>query len=225
MVDYIRARSNEQKAERLAQIKAALEHQFATRPYHEITLTTLADELGWSRTNLYKYVSTKEEVFLAVAGDKRDAFMGAIMAALPAGCGFDNDTIATVWAGIAAAHYDYFRYSDLLFSVIETNVGIEKLREFKRGYYEMLGSFSEQLSGVLHIAPERVERFTNAIHFHGVGLAGSCLNNPLVKQAVAELGVTPAPVDFQADMRDFVAMMLAWYQGGASRSASSSHAC
>lgn len=196
----------------MTRVKAALEHQFATRPYHEITLTTLADELGWSRTNLYKYVSTKEEVFLAVVGDKRDAFMKAIMAALPAGCGFDNDTIATVWAGIAAAHYDYFRYGDLLFSVIETNVGVDKLREFKRGYYEILEDFSEQLSGVLHIAPGHVEAFVNTVYFHGVGLAGSCLNNPLVKQAVAELDVTPAAVDFQADMRDFVAMTLAWYQ-------------
>lgn len=212
MADYIRARSDEQKAERLAQVKAALVHQFATRPYHEITLTTLADELGWSRTNLYKYVSTKEEIFLAVVGDKRDAFMGAIMAALPAGCGFDNATIATVWAGIAAAHYDYFRYGDLLFSVIETNVGADKLREFKRGYYQILEPFSQQLAGVLHIAPERVEAFTNTIHFHGVGLAGSCLNNPVVKQVMAELGVTPAPIDFQAEMHDFVAMTLAWYQ-------------
>ena len=212
MTDYIRARSNEHKVERLAQIKAALEHQFAARPYHEITLTTLADELGWSRTNLYKYVSTKEEVFLGVVGDKRDAFMGALMAALPAGCGFDNDTIATVWAGIAVAHYDYFRYGDLLFSVIETNVGVDKLREFKRGYYETLGDFSEQLSGVLRIVPEHVEAFVNTVNFHGVGLAGSCLNNPLVKQAVAELGITPTAVDFQADMRDFVAMTLAWYQ-------------
>lgn len=212
MADYIRARSDEQKAERLAQVKGALEHQFATQPYHEITLTTLADELGWSRTNLYKYVSTKEEIFLAVVGDKRDAFMGAIMAALPAGCGFDNATIAAVWAGIAAAHYDYFRYGDLLFSVIETNVSADKLREFKRGYYEILEPFSQQLAGVLRIAPEQVERFTNTIHFHGVGLAGSCLNNPVVKQVVAELGVTPTPIDFQAEMRDFVAMTLAWYQ-------------
>lgn len=117
-----------------------------------------------------------------------------------------------MWAGIAAAHYDYFRYGDLPFSVIETNVGADKLREFKRGYYQILEPFSQQLADVLHIAPERVEAFTNTIHFHGVGLAGSCLNNPVVKQVVAELGVTPTPIDFQAEMRDFVAMTLAWYQ-------------
>ena len=117
-----------------------------------------------------------------------------------------------MWAGIAAAHYDYFRYDDLLFSVIETNVGADKLRELKRGYHQILEPFSQQLADVLHIAPERVEAFTNTIHFHGVGLAGSCLNNPVVKQVVAELGVTPTPIDFQAEMRNFVAMTLAWYQ-------------
>lgn len=213
MADYIRARSEEQKAERLAQVKAALEHQFATRPYHEITLTTLAEELGWSRTNLYKYVSTKEEVFLAVVGDKRSAYMHALMAALPAGCGFDNGTIANVWAGIAAAHREFFRYGDLLYSVIETNVGLDKLREFKRGYYAELAPFSEQITDVLGIAPERVEAFANTIYHHAVGLAGSCLNNPAVQQVVAELGITPTPVDFQAEMRDFTEMLLAWYQG------------
>lgn len=213
MADYIRARSEEQKAERLAQVKGALEHQFATRPYHEITLTTLAEELGWSRTNLYKYVSTKEEVFLAVVGDKRDAYMRALMAALPAGCGFDNSTIAAVWAGIAAAHHDFFRYGDLLFSVIETNVGADKLREFKRGYYEILEPFSNQLASVLAIEPARMEAFANTVYYHGVGLAGSCLNNPLVQQVVAELGIASPRIDFQAEMRDFIAMTLAWYQG------------
>ena len=212
MVDYIRARSDEQKAERFEQVKTALEHQFATRPYHEISLTTLADELGWSRTNLYKYISTKEEVFLAVAGDKRDAYMLALKAALPLGCGFDNNTIAAVWAGIAKAHQDFFRYGDLLFSVIETNVGVEKLREFKRGYYEILRPFAAQMGNVLGLEADRVEQFLNTVYFHGVGLTGSCLNNPRVKQAVHELGIVVKPIDFQADMQDFISMTLAWYQ-------------
>ena len=53
MAKFIRARSEEQKAQRMAEIKAAAERQFAEHPYHEISLTTIADELGWSRANLY----------------------------------------------------------------------------------------------------------------------------------------------------------------------------
>ena len=212
MAEYVRARSDRQKTERFNQVKAALEHQFSVRPYHEISLATLAEELGWSRTNLYKYASTKEEVFLAVFADKRDEYMDALVAAMPSGCGFDNATIANVWSGIAAAHRDFFRYGDLLYSVIETNVGVEKLKDFKQRYYDELAVFAGQMAGVLGIAPERVEAFTNTVYHQGVGLAGSCTNNPLVVRAIAELGIAVKPLDFQLEMRDFVAMTLAWYQ-------------
>ena len=104
MAEFIRARSAEQKEQRLDQIKDAVRRQFATRPYHEITLTTIADELGWSRANLYKYVCTKEEVFLLLTADELDAYFDALLAALPEGCGLAPDVIAEVWAGIANAH-------------------------------------------------------------------------------------------------------------------------
>lgn len=61
MPAFKRARSAEQKQERMREIKRAAADLFATRPYHEITLTTIAEQLSWSRANLYKYVTTKEE--------------------------------------------------------------------------------------------------------------------------------------------------------------------
>ena len=46
MESFVRARSDEQKAQRFAEIKAAAKRQFAQRPYHEITLTTIAEEVA-----------------------------------------------------------------------------------------------------------------------------------------------------------------------------------
>lgn len=214
MSDFIRARSEEQKAMRLEEIKAAAERLFADRPYHEITLTVIADELGWSRANLYKYVATKEEVFLSLMADKRDAYVDALLASLPEGCGFSVGTIAEVWAGIANAHRDFFRYGDLLYTVIETNVSVERLVEFKRGYYEGVERMRAQLPSVLGIAPERTETLVNSIYHQGVGLCCSCLGNPLVREAVERLGVVPQPVDFRAGMRDFIEMSLTWHREG-----------
>lgn len=211
MSEFIRARSEEQKAQRFGEIKAAAERLFAERPYHEITLGVIAEELGWSRASLYNYASTKEEVFLSVIADKRDAYNDALLAALPEGCGFGIDTIAEVWAGIANAHRDFFRYGDMLYTVVETNVGVERLVEFKRGYYDGVARMKAQLPGVLGVAPERIEVFMNSVYHQGVGLCCSCMDNPLVKEAVARLGVEPYQVDFRAEMRDFIAMSLAWY--------------
>ena len=58
MVDYIRARSPEHKQERMGAIMAAADELFAERPYHQITMGTIAEHLGWSRSNLYKYAAT-----------------------------------------------------------------------------------------------------------------------------------------------------------------------
>ena len=48
MSDFIRTRNDEHKEERLSQIKEATAELFASNPYSEITLTTIAEKLGWN---------------------------------------------------------------------------------------------------------------------------------------------------------------------------------
>lgn len=45
----------------------AADSLFAQMPYTETAITTIADKLIWSRANLYKYVTTKEEIFLEIS--------------------------------------------------------------------------------------------------------------------------------------------------------------
>ena len=93
MADYIRARSDEHKEERLSQIKEATAELFANCPYSEITLTTIAEKLGWSRANLYKYVTTKEEIFLEISAEKMAAYYNSLLSAFPEGNNFTTEII------------------------------------------------------------------------------------------------------------------------------------
>ena len=211
MAEFIRARSAEQKGQRLEEIKGAVRRQFAVRPYHEITLTTIADELGWSRANLYKYVSTKEEVFLLLTADEMDSYFNALLTALPEGCGLSPDTVAEVWAGIANAHQEYFRLGDLLTTIVETNVTIERLMVFKRAYYDHVAQMREHLPLILDIAPERVEPLLLAIYYHATGLVSGCWSNPLIAEALERLRIERPETNFRAEMRDFIGMCLDHY--------------
>lgn len=211
MAEFIRARSPEQKEQRLDEIKGAVARQFAERPYHEITLTTIADELGWSRANLYKYVSTKEEVFLLLTGDEMDAYFSALLTALPEGCGLAPDTVAEVWAGIANAHQEYFRLGDLLSTIVETNVTVERLMCFKRAYYDRVAEMRDRLPRILDIAPERVEPLLLAVYYHATGLVSGCWSNPLIAEALERLGIERAEKDFRSEMVEFIGMCLAHY--------------
>ena len=211
MAEFIRARSPEQKEQRLDEIKGAVRRQFAERPYHEITLTTIAEELGWSRANLYKYVTTKEEIFLLLTADECDAYFEALLAALPEGDQIAPADAANAWADVAAAHQEYFRLGDLLATIVETNVTVERLMDFKRGYYDHVTEMRKRLPQVTGIAPEHVEPLLLAIYYHATGLVSSCWSNPLIAEALRRLGVERPETDFRAEMRGFIAMCLERY--------------
>lgn len=136
MSDYRRARSAEQKAERMAAIMDAAEALFAELPYHEINMGLIAKELGWSRSNLYKYAATREEVFLALHSRANRALIDDLVARL-ADAPIANGEFARTWADTFARHPEYIRYQDILISIIESNASLERLVEFKRAFAKM----------------------------------------------------------------------------------------
>lgn len=211
MADFIRARSDEQKEQRMTEIKEATDRLFQTHPFHEITLAMIAEQLGWSRAALYKYVTTKEEIFLEICADKRRAYNADLLAAYPAGCTYSPVVLAEVWCEQLSAHRDYLRYCDLLFGVIETNVSVERLAGFKRDYYEGQDELAARFVENLGITADRTHQLLNAVYYHAIGIGGWCYENPLVQQAVERAGITRRTVDFRDEMRDFITMCLGYY--------------
>ena len=208
MADFIRARSAEHKEERLAEVKRAAAALFAKRPYHAITLSTIAEQLSWSRANLYKYVRTKEEIFLSLAEDARDAYADALLAAFT-GCGeLEPAEVARRWSGVLMEHEDWFRYLDLLFTIIESNVSQERLVAFKRGYYEMLPALQAQLGVAWGVPGTRVAHLMNVVGYQATGLIVNACATPQVQAALKELGVEPEPIDARAELADFIEMLI-----------------
>ena len=210
MAEYIRARSDEHKEERMTQIKEATAELFENAPYAEITLTTIAEKLGWSRANLYKYVTTKEEIILEIAADKMNAYYGSLLSALPEGCNFSIEVIAEVWAGILNANQDYMRYVSYLNPVIETNVTVERLAVFKKKYYDLANAISDRLSSMIKISQESAYKIQLDVLFYASSNAVCCYKNPLVQEALKKIDITPPPMDFYKDMKDFLKMRLEW---------------
>ena len=210
MSDYIRARSDEHKEERLSQIKEATAELFENAPYTEITLTTIAEKLGWSRANLYKYVTTKEEIFLEISAEKMAAYYNSLLSAFPEGNNFTQDVIAEVWAGILNANQDYLRYVSYLNPVIETNVTVERLAVFKKKYYDLAYAFRDRLAGMLGITAETAYKIQLDLLYFASSSAASCYKNPLVQEALKQINITPPPMDFYKDMKNFLKMRLRW---------------
>lgn len=210
MQEYIRARSNDQKEERLNQIKEATAQLFENNPYNEITLTTIAEKLNWSRANLYKYVTTKEEIILEIAKDKMTSYYSDLLAAFPKGNNYSAEVIAEVWSGIINAHQSYMRYVSYLNPVIETNVTVDRLAVFKKQYYDLANALSDILSKMLNLSKEDAYKLQLDILFFGSSSAICCYKNPLVQEALKQINVKPPKLDFYKDMKDFILMRVKW---------------
>ena len=116
-----------------------------------------------------------------------------------------------VWTEQLNSHRDYLAYSDLLFTIIETNVSAERLAEFKRGYFEEIDLLSKRFHENLGIEPDRAGQLFNSVLFHAVSINGWCTENPLVAEAMEIAGLEQRVPDFKEEMRDFIEMCLAHY--------------
>lgn len=211
MKDFKRARSEEQKNQRMADIKKATAELFSTSPYHEITLTTIAARLGWSRANLYKYVTTKEEIFLELTADARDAYFDALVALFESHASKDKLDVKGLsqdWAHVAAQNQAWFSYGSFLLTITETNVTVERLKVFKKGYYDALPRLAEAFSRVIDIDQARFSRLLVTVGNQAIGLVNNCAHNPLIAQALEELGIERAVPDFEPELADFIEMCL-----------------
>ena len=59
-----RARSEEQKKQRISEIVSATAWLYKKHSFEQISFALIAKEAGFTRSNLYKYFSSKEEIFL-----------------------------------------------------------------------------------------------------------------------------------------------------------------
>ncbi|WP_407428785.1 TetR/AcrR family transcriptional regulator [Treponema sp.] len=210
MADYIRARTDEQKEERMSQIKKAADELFKTMPYTEINLSNIAEKLDWSRANLYKYVTTKEEIYLEIVQDRMSEYLQALITVFPEGACFSNETVAEIWTAQIASHEDYFKYTAFLLTIIERNVTVERLTAFKKIYYELADVLKKRLSNTLSVTEDNAENLIFSVMNYASAYFTNCQANPLIAQALKNLNIKPKERNLRSDVKDFILMNIEW---------------
>lgn len=210
MSDYIRARSPEQKQERMEAIMAAADKLFQKQPYHQITMGTIAQELGWSRSNLYKYAATQEEIFLALHSAKNRAWLEDIertleRAPLPA------SEFAHGWAEATERHADFLRYQEIVISIIESNVTLERLTQFKRDFADMLAPVTALLARQCGIDEAAATDLYLTLLYQAPGLYNHFNCAELTREAMKAAGMPPVEGTFVESYAKFVEMCIKQY--------------
>lgn len=205
--EYQRARSPEQKAERMTAIMDAAETLSRQLPYHEINMGLIAKELGWSRSSLYKYASTQEDVFLSLHSRATERFIAEMLEAL-ADAPMENAGFARLWAQVMDRQTDLLRYQDILISIIESNASLERLVEFKRAFAEMIAPLEALLQEQTGLDAAATHELYLRLIYQAPGLYSHFHCAEKTAEAMRIAGLPPITGSFVDAYADFVEMCL-----------------
>lgn len=128
------AGSVERTNARKEEIINACEKLYKTMSFKDITLKEIGKETSFSRTSIYNYFQTKEEIFLAILKREYDSWVEQLNEAMESKVSMTDDEIADVLAGTLDNHRQLLKIMSMNHYDLEENSRLEQLVEFKVSY-------------------------------------------------------------------------------------------
>jgi len=196
---WIRARSDEQKEHRILEIVSATERLYEKYNYEELTFVQIAKEAGFTRSNLYRYFKTKEEIFLEFLKSdvqlwKKDLFNNYGVTKL-----YSIDNFTEIWVDTLLHNGRLISLFSILYEHLEKHASYQSLLDFKKSFNEDFIQIVDHLTKCLeNWTTEKMSKFLNLQAALSIGLYQMTdLSN--TQKEILQL---PEFVHFRTDMRD-----------------------
>ena len=128
------AASAERTNARKEEIVNACEKLYQTMSFKEITLKEIGKETSFSRTSIYNYFQTKEEIFLALLKREYDLWITQLKEEMEMHETLSDDGIADVLAKTLCDRRQLLKIMSMNHYDLEENSRMEQLVEFKVSY-------------------------------------------------------------------------------------------
>lgn len=207
-MSFSRARSETQKNIRLNEIKQAAIEIFDQQLFHEIQLTKIAEKTDFSRANLYKYVSTKEEIYLLVTIDEVNEWLIDLEKTLTKKPVNNLKRFSESWVEVTTKHSRFLKLVSLLYTTMEQNVSMEALVTFKRNFVVSINNLRVLLKAWFPKMTEAdMEKFTRRQLAYMIGSYPIFTMTNKQKKAIEQIGVHEEVRDFSSDLYEFTYML------------------
>ncbi|MCS1352538.1 TetR/AcrR family transcriptional regulator [Mechercharimyces sp. CAU 1602] len=195
---FSRARTSEQKQKRIEEVMEATARLYDTVPYEEITFAAIAKETGFSRSNLYIYFTSKEEILLEILLSDLYSWYENVEASFHVRRSYAVEEIMEVWTDALVRNQRLLSLLSILFTVLEKNVSIEALAKFKRGMLAVQQRCYLLLQGLFPAATEQeLQQFLVSSFALAQGLYPmTCLTEYQIK-ALANCNMEYVPPNFR----------------------------
>jgi AcrR family transcriptional regulator len=147
-MDWVRARSDEQIEQRINEIMDATARLYKEHRFEDITFAMIAKEADFTRSNLYRYFQTKEDIFLELMKHDILSWRVDIIENFTDG-NLSLGEIAEIIVDLTLKHNRMVKLFTILFTLLEPNSSLEALTAFKLKINQEIGTLAQFLSTVL----------------------------------------------------------------------------
>jgi len=209
---YLRARSPEQKEERRRHLLDTARALLLEIPdVHALGINELARKAEMTKSNVYRYFESSEAVLLDVLVEEYVAWRGELVKALGRG-GKRSGTIEHIARAFSAtwvARPLLCRLTSIFPSILERNVSVERIVQFKQGMLAMRRETALEFHSCVPTIPAAT--FDKFIHFALPLLVGLWpLSKPgeAAATAVRRADLAALRYPFQEDLEEGMLMLL-----------------
>jgi len=208
-MDFQRARNEEQKSIRRDQIIEATLKLYEREPLEKITLASIANELNFSRANLYKYVSTKEEIFLWILISDLEEWVQKTYDKLKKYDKLELKTFCHLWAEQLYQNQRLLKLFSVLISVLKSNVTTNSLEILKKdlsnGFYKLnliVKKFIPDLS------LDQLKLFNEYQIYYAISLYSPAVSAKNQIQEFQTVELLDAPPDFVSRFAEYIEIII-----------------
>ena len=181
---------------RKEEIIAACAALYEEKGFRETTIKDIGKAITLTRTGIYLYFETKEEIFLALLGREYDAWVSEMREIMDVKTALTRDGVAEVLARTLTNHPRLLRLLSMNLYEMEANSRPERLAEFKKSFgasLETVDLFLQQY--IPEMDGERRRRFVYAFFPFIYGIYPYTSVTEKQKDAMREAGI---PYQYQS---------------------------
>ncbi|WP_316673700.1 TetR family transcriptional regulator [uncultured Tolumonas sp.] len=201
MRKYQRARSHEEKNERLSSILSAAESMFAENVYEACNLNVIAAAVGITKTALYRYFRSKELIFLEIYKHQLAEIVPSLQICL-------QIQDAAGLSALLSSRPLFCRLSAILTTVLERPLSVAEARSFKLTVLQLLEPCVITLVSEHGFTPDAAAMWLMQLLVAVVGCWHVCHTSPMMNEALAIPELASFQLNFDEMLQQHITMMM-----------------
>ncbi|MCP3922043.1 MAG: TetR/AcrR family transcriptional regulator [Desulfobacterales bacterium] len=209
-MNWQRARTDEKKNERKEAIHKAAFTLFKKNGYDNVSFNGIASEAGFTKSNMYRYFSSREEIFLNVFADLFEKWFEDCIKGLQKL--EQNEVISNfskTWVKSLMSHPQFLDLTPILFVSLEKNSSYEQLLEFKKMAKNLLYKISIEISRIYpEIEGEKAFRFLTLCHAATSNYWAAATQNEALKKIYQQDMFKELKPNFEKDLTTSIEIFI-----------------